>query len=325
MCAIEAGKRNRSVLVIEHAEKIGKKILISGGGRCNFTNKYAKYENFISQNLHFCKSALAGYTADDFISLVQQHKISFHEKKLGQLFCDGSSRQIVTLFENECSNANVRIVTDCKVIGITKSEHFEIITLNEKIVCESLVIATGGISIPKMGATDFGYKIAKQFDLNITDVNPGLVPFTLHDNERKVFSVLSGISVDTIVSCNKKSFRENMLFTHGGLSGPSILQISSYWEKGYDIAVILISDENLCEILLTNNNSKTELVNFISNYFPKRFADIFCNFHFKSKPLNQYSQKDLKKILEIFLYWVITPSGLKGFQARGYGRGCRYI
>ncbi|MEP7145411.1 MAG: NAD(P)/FAD-dependent oxidoreductase [bacterium] len=313
MCAAEAGKRGRSVVVIEHAEKIGKKILISGGGRCNFTNKYTTHENFISQNPHFCKSALSEFSADDFISIVEQHKISYHEKKLGQLFCDGSSKQIVELLQDECSKANVKIITDRIVNEIKNSDRFEIETTREKYISGSVVIASGGISIPKMGATDFGYKIAEQFKHRIMELRPGLVPITLNETGRKVFSKLSGISVDSIVTCNKISFRENILFTHRGISGPAVLQTSSYWKEGDELIINLLPEKNLNEIFLRNNSSRTELINFISNYFPKRFAEVFCSIHFKCKPLNQYSQKEFRMISEKFHNWTITPSGTEGF------------
>src|SRR4030095_10233729 len=219
MCAIEAGKRGRKVLVIEHAEKIGKKILISGGGRCNFTNINTTPENFISENPHFCKSALARYTPQDFISLVEQHNIKYHEKKLGQLFCDGSSKEIVNMLQKECDDEAVEIITNCEVRSFQKNNNFKLETTAGEFETESLVISSGGISIPKMGATDFGYKIAKQFGLSLTEIKAGLVPFVFKNLH---FDELSGISIESIVSCNGASFRENILFTHKGLSGPAI-------------------------------------------------------------------------------------------------------
>jgi len=314
MCAIEAGKRGRSVLLIEHCEKVGKKILISGGGRCNFTNKNVSSENFLSDNSHFCKSALSRFTPENFISLIEKHKISFHEKKLGQLFCDGSSRQIVEMLENECKDVGVKILINYKIEKVIKNENFEVQTPRENFNSASLVIATGGISIPKMGATDFGYKIAKQFNIKLTEIYPALVPFTFSNELKKIFGELSGISVDSVVSCNGISFRENILFTHKGLSGPAILQISSYWKSGDSIFLNLLPDVNLFELLKENSNSKIELVNFLSTYFSKRFAQIFCGKYFQSKPLINFSEKEFKLISEKIHGWEITPSGTEGYD-----------
>ncbi|MCY7363293.1 MAG: NAD(P)/FAD-dependent oxidoreductase [Ignavibacteria bacterium] len=314
MCAIEAGKRGRSVLLIEHCEKVGKKILISGGGRCNFTNKNVSSENFLSDNSHFCKSALSRFTPENFISLIEKHKISFHEKKLGQLFCDGSSRQIVEMLENECKDVGVKILINYKIEKVIKNENFEVQTPRENFNSASLVIATGGISIPKMGATDFGYKIAKQFNIKLTEIYPALVPFTFSNELKKIFGELSGISVDSVVSCNGISFRENILFTHKGLSGPAILQISSYWNSGDSIFINLLPDVNLFELLKENSNSKIELVNFLSNYFSKRFAQIFCGKYFQSKPLINFSEKEFKLISEKIHGWEIIPSGTEGYD-----------
>lgn len=314
MCAIEAGKRGRTVTVIEHSEKAGKKILISGGGKCNFTNKYSAYDNFISQNTHFCKSALANYTSDDFIALADKYRIMYHEKKSGQLFCDKSSKEILSMLLSECMKTNVEILVNCNVNNINKNILFETETSKGKFISESLVIASGGISIPKMGATDFGYKIAGQFKIKLTEIKPGLVPLTFKEEERKVFGVLSGISIDSIITCNKIKFRENILFTHKGLSGPAVLQISSYWNDGQSVSVNLLPDKNLSDMLLKNSGNKTELKNFISYLFPGRFAEAFCRKYFISKPLNQYSQKELKSISDKFHDWIIYPSGTEGFE-----------
>lgn len=314
MCAIESGKRGRNVIVIEHEEKIGKKILISGGGRCNFTNKHTSPDNFISNNPHFCKSALSKYTAADFISLVEKYKIAYHEKKLGQLFCDESSKQIVSMLENECAEANVNIVTGCSVSEIKKNEFFEIETSGENYLSESLVIATGGISIPKIGATDFGYRVAKQFGIKLTEIRPALVPLLLNESDRNIFSALSGVSVDSIVTCDSISFRENILFTHKGLSGPAILQISSYWKEGLPLKINLLPEKDLYELLRENSKSKTELINFISTLLPKRFAEVFCKKYFPAKPVNQFSHRDLKNIAERFHDWEVFPSGTEGFS-----------
>ncbi len=313
MCAIQAGKRNRTVLVIEHSDRIGKKIAISGGGRCNFTNRFVSRENFISNDPHFCEPALAGFTSKNFISTVEKYKIKYHEKKLGQLFCNGSSGQIVSMLSTECEKANVEIIVDCRRINILKNELFEIEIFNGKFLAKSLVIATGGISVPKMGASDFGYDVAKQFDIKRTAIKPALVPLTFTKEDKKKFAELSGVSLDAIVSCGKMEFRENILFTHKGLSGPAILQISSYWKRGELISLNFLPGENLFELLSRNSKRKIELKNFLSTIFPKRFAEIFCNAFFKSKRLKQYSQKDFLKISDKIHNCEFYLSGTEGF------------
>ena len=319
MCAIEAGKRGKKVLVIEHAEKIGKKILISGGGRCNFTNLYTKPENFISENPHFCKSALARYTPQDFISLIEKYNIKYHEKKLGQLFCDGSAKEIINMLQNECDSYGVEIKVNCSVSKISKDEIFHVITNLGEFSCDSLVIAAGGISIPKMGATDFGYKIAKQFGLKLTEIKPGLVPFTFKNLKAGLksgwkFSVLSGVSVDSVVSCNNISFLENILFTHNGLSGPAILQISNYWNPGESITINLLPDRNFAEILLKNKSSRIMLDNFLSQHLPKRLAEKFCEMYFPTKQLYKLNETIFPEIAEKIHNWKLKPSGTEGFE-----------
>ena len=237
MCALEAGKRGRSVLVLERNETAGKKIRISGGGRCNFTNLHTTADHFISANANFHKSALARYTPEDFIRMVRRHRIAYHEKKLGQLFCDGTSQQIINMLLNECDAAGVPIQTSCSVRGIEKGAGFRVTTNGEELECKSLVIATGGLSIPKIGATEFGYRVARQFGLSISQTRPGLVPLVLEDKERHALGELSGVSLDATVRCGRTAFRENILFTHRGLSGPAVLQISSYWKTGETITI----------------------------------------------------------------------------------------
>jgi predicted Rossmann fold flavoprotein len=311
MCAIEAGKRGRNVLVIEHAEKIGKKILISGGGRCNFTNLNVSSENFISNNPHFSKSALARYTPNDFIRLVEKHGISYHEKKLGQLFCDGSAKQIVEMLQKECDNAGVEILVNCKVESTNSgNSSFRVNTNIGEFECESLVIASGGISIPQMSATDFGYKAAKQFGIKLTKIVPGLVPFTLKE---KSLGELSGVSIDSVVSCGKTSFKEAILFTHKGLSGPAILQISNYYNEGDGISINLMPEKRIEELISENKSSKIELAAFLSQLFPRRFADKWCSMYFPTKPLNQLREKDIIEIAEKIHKWKITPNGTEGF------------
>lgn len=316
MCAIEAGKRGRKVLVLEHAEKIGKKILISGGGRCNFTNLDVKPENFISNNPHYCKSALARYTPLDFISLVEKHGIKYYEKKLGQLFCDGSAKEIVQMLQTECDEAGVEIKVNCtidKVEQINNSSSdtaFRIISNLGEFSTESLVIATGGISIPQMGATDFGYKLAKQFGLRLTKTVPGLVPFILNEES---YSELSGLSIDSIVTCNNTSFRENILFTHKGLSGPAILQISNYWTEGDEVAIDLLPGIDINALINEHKPNKTELVNVLAKFFPKRFAEKWCDLNFPTKPVNRLSDKDIELIGKLLHEWKKVPKGTEGF------------
>jgi predicted Rossmann fold flavoprotein len=237
MCAIEAGHRGRSVLVLERNESAGKKIRISGGGRCNFTNIHTTPEHFISGNPNFHKSALSRYTPEDFIDLVRRHRIAYHEKKLGQLFCDGTSQQIIDMLLQECSRARASIRLDCKVTSVRKDGRYRISAGTDEMDCESLVIASGGLSIPKIGATDFGYAVAKQFGIRIRETRPGLVPLTLGGEDGRVFKDLSGVSFEANVSCGPARFHENVLFTHRGLSGPAILQISSYWKKGDSLRI----------------------------------------------------------------------------------------
>lgn len=310
MCAIEAGKRGRKVLVIEHAEKIGKKILISGGGKCNFTNINTSHQNFISKNPHFCKSALARFTPHDFVSLVEKHNIKYHEKKLGQLFCDNSAKDIVSMLQTECGIYGVTILVNCSVSNVIKSDVFLIKSDQGDFNSESLVIAAGGISIPKIGATDFGYRIAEQFGLKLTDIKPGLVPLTFNNWK---FGDLSGVSVNAIVSCNNISFSENILFTHKGLSGPAILQISSYWNTGDYIYINLLPNSNIAEIIHENKAEKMQLENFLSQYLPNRFADRFCEEYFPSKPVNKLTEKEIGILSERFHKWKLRPNGTEGF------------
>ncbi len=310
-CAAEAGKRGKKVLVIEHAEKPGKKILISGGGRCNFTNMYASPENYLSQNPHFCKSALARYTQYDFTELVEKHKIAYHEKKLGQLFCDGPSKQIVDMLIKECGE-NVEIKTNCKVSSVSKKNNFIVKTSLGDFEGGSLIIASGGLSISKMGATDFGYRIAEQFGIQITETKPALVPLLLSKEDLKKFNGLSGVSLDTVASNNEASFRENILFTHKGLSGPAILQISSYLKENEGIKLNLIPYNDLSE--LKDSKEKMELKTFLKKFFPERFAFALTDNYLKSKPLYQYNQKEVENIQTLLQNFNLTPVGDEGYE-----------
>lgn len=314
MCAIEAGKRGRKVLLIERSEKIGKKILISGGGRCNFTNKQISSKNFLSENQHFCKSALARYSQNDFIALVEKHGIAYHEKTLGQLFCDGSSREIVAMLETECTNAGAEIKVNCTVNTITKGESFFIQTSEDEYECNSLVIASGGLSIPKMGATNFGYKIAEQFDIDIVPPRAALVPLIWDEKERRTYSQLSGIGIPVKITCKKISFKEDLLFTHKGLSGPAILQISSYWNDGGEITIDLLQYVDIAKVFEKYRQEKLQLAAILSRYLPRRFVLSWCEANAPSKPMNQISDKALRSVADLIHHWKVIPAGTEGFE-----------
>jgi predicted Rossmann fold flavoprotein len=313
-CAFEAGRRGRRVLVLEHSERVGKKISISGGGRCNFTNIYTSAENFISANPHFCKSALARYTPADFISLVEKHGITYHEKKLGQLFCDGSSSQIIDMLLRECLDAGAEIRCGCQVLTLQKENSFKLETNQGNFVSSSLVIATGGLSIPTLGATDFGYRVARQFGLRIEETRPALVPLTLTSQMLRQLSSLSGVSLDAIVDCCGKEFRENILITHRGLSGPAILQISSYWRPDEPISINLLPGEDVFDTLARNRDSGIELVNLLARRLPRRFAQAWCELYKASRPLKQYDNRELDEIARKIHRMQLTPSGTEGFR-----------
>ncbi len=304
MCALTAGQRGRKVLLLDHADQVGKKILISGGGHCNFTNLYIEADNYISNNPNFCKSALSRFPPDSFISLLEKYNIPYHEKKAGQLFCNKKSQEIVNLLLKECQIGKVEIQTNCKIKKIEKEQHFMINTNSGDYTAESLVIATGGLSMSEIGASGFGYDIAKQFGLNVIPTYPALVPFILNN---KHFRDLAGISVDALVSCNKKTFRESILFTHKGLSGPAILQISNYWNKGDEIVINLLPDLNLAEMIekWQKERPKAELKNLIGELLPKRLVQKLLKLYCPNKPVNQYNKKEISKIAEVFINGVL--------------------
>jgi predicted Rossmann fold flavoprotein len=315
MCAIEAGKRGRKTLILEHNDRIGRKILISGGGRCNFTNRQTPASSFVSANPHFAKSALARYTPQDFIALVEKHGISYHEKKLGQLFCDHSARDIVKMLEDECKSAGVMIEVNGKVLTIEKTTpRFTIKTTTGDYACSSVVIATGGLSIPKIGATDFGYKIAKQFGLRIIEPRPALVPFLFDNTFVDQYGELAGISFDSLVKADSAVFREHTLFTHRGLSGPAILQCSLYWNAGDAIVVAIEPESDIETLLKTNRSSKAYLSTVLNTILPKRFAEAFCADEGLNKPLNQLSEKSLNNFINKIKQWKLLPIGTEGFQ-----------
>lgn len=317
-CAAQAGARGRSVEVLDHAKKVGRKILMSGGGRCNFTNMYAAPENFLSQNPHFCKSALSRYTQWDFIGLVAEHGIAYHEKTLGQLFCDDSAKDIVDLLLNECEKANVTITTRCEILSVEKAESgYLLSTSNGDYQCESLVIATGGLSMPKLGATPFGYKVAEQFGLNVLPTRAALVPFTLHDKDKETLAELSGIAVDVYASCNDTTFKEAMLFTHRGLSGPSMLQISSYWEAGDTLSINTLPNEDTHAFVKAarENTPDALLATCLSKVFPKRMVQSFIEYNeWRNVPVKQLSHAECDAIANTLENWQIKPNGTEGYR-----------
>lgn len=329
-CAFEAGRRGRKVLVVEHNAQVGRKILISGGGRCNFTNINTQAENFISENPHFAKSALARYTPQHFVELVKKHNIEYYEKKLGQLFCRESARQIVAMLLDECARARVEIKTNCSVRAIKKKHengdglsggvHFEVETSQGVFTCENLVAATGGLSFPKIGATDFGFRVARQFGLKIVEPQPALVPLVFEKNSGN-FAQLAGVSVDALVSTGANSFRENILFTHRGLSGPAILQISNYWRRGRPVSIDLLPDADALEILEENGAGKQNLDNFLSRFLPNRFAEIFTALTTNNKPLNQLGKKEREQIAEHLNRWQVRFGDTEGYAKAEVTRG----
>lgn len=318
MCAIEAGKRHRSVIVLEHVNKPGKKILMSGGGRCNFTNYQIDSGNYLSHNPHFCKSALSRYTQWDFIDLVRRHHIPFHEKIQGQLFCDNSSRDILDMLLDECARAGVSMQLETKIDHVEKlNKHkFKLKSNRGTFVCTSLVIATGGLSIPKMGAGPFGYQIAIQFNISVWPTSAGLVPFTLQPDDKHKLSPLSGISVDSQVSNDRISFRGNILFTHRGLSGPAILQISSYWQPGELITLNLLPDLDIVEVLKSaqQQQPKLALQSVLVKHLPKRVVTTLLDNGITRQPLQEFSHPQFAEIAAQLQQWQVKPNGTEGYR-----------
>ena len=317
MSAIEAGKRGRKVLLVDHSKKIGEKIRISGGGRCNFTNIHTEANKFISQNPKFVISALNQYTQNDFINLIKKHNIKFHEKKLGQLFCDESAQQIVDLLLLECENAKVVLKKEIMITDIDKKEEQYFITTNSnQYYSDSLIIATGGLSIPKIGASNFGYEVAKKFNLDIIETLPALVPLTFSEKILGICKELTGLSVEAVVSFKKTFFEEGMLFTHRGLSGPSILQISSYWKLGDNININLTPKLNIFKSLQEKKKlkPKQDIGVIISEILPKRLAQIICKENEVSGNICELSSKKLKQLSDSINAWVINPTGSEGYR-----------
>jgi len=316
MCAGTAAGFGKSVLLLDHAEKAGKKILISGGGRCNFTNRFTGPGNFISSNPHFCKSALARFSADDFIAWVNQTGISYHERDHGQLFCDESARDILDMLLTPCHDFDVEISLQTEILSITKDELFRIKTNKGDFSAPSLVIATGGLSIPKMGATAFGLKIAESFGLKLIDSAPGLVPFTFTGKEKEALKSLAGISLDVTASSRGKSFTEAMLFTHRGLSGPAMLQISSYWSPGEIISINLLPGCDISEVIAEKRHThpNAQLATALSELLPKRLVQLLFETDLREQRLNQLSDATIRGIIDLLQNWQLKPNGSEGYR-----------
>jgi len=314
-CAMTAGRHGRTVAVLEHNDRIGKKILISGGGRCNFTNLDAGPDNYISNNRHFCRSALSRYPAGEFIELVRKHGIEFYEKTLGQLFCKLSSRQIVGLLEDECRDAGVEIISDCKVDSLEEGKGFKLQTSRGDFECESLVIATGALSFPQLGATDFGYRIAEQFKVPIIEPRPGLVPIIprLEDDATWPFIKLTGISIDCIASAGGKTFHENLLFTHRGLSGPAILQVSNYCADGEFFTLNLLPNLNPEQLLEDSRHFRETSDRWLEQWFPKRFAYAFAKQFSPCTPMAQMKQTDRERLVQHLCEWKLLAGKTEGY------------
>ena len=323
MCALTAGQRGQRVLVLEHANRVGKKILMSGGGRCNFTNTGATPANFLSANPHFCKSALARYTPTHFIEMVERHGIAYHEKELGQLFCDESSKLIVKMLLDECAAAGVRVETSCSIErvqhgngGAAGGEMFRLHTTGGWFAAPTLVVACGGLSIPSMGASGLGYELARQFGHSVLPTRAGLVPLTLSGKHQKRLADLSGVALPVTAQCNGKSFSNFMLVTHRGISGPAILQISSYWQPGDDLRLDLLPGANALDTLqqLQRERPASELRTVLGDLLPKRFAQRLCEVWLTSKPMKQFNLPQLREIADTLQSWPLVASGTEGYR-----------
>jgi predicted Rossmann fold flavoprotein len=314
LCAAECGKRGRSVLVIDHAERTGSKIRVSGGGRCNFTNLNVTPDHYLSRNAHFCRSALARFVPRDILSLAEKHHIAYYEKEAGQMFCVKSSREIITALERECGQAGVEIRLPCHVSDISHARVFTVTTSEGVFSSDSLVIATGGLSYSKLGASGFGYDVARKFKLKVTQVRPALVPFVFQSRDQKIFKGLAGIAFDTTVSTGRKKFRGNILFTHRGLSGPAVLQASLYWEPGQSVLIDLLPELNLQGVFLSARQSRMGMHTLLAGYLPRRFVQTWCDHKIISKPINQYTDKELEETAAGLHAWEIIPKGTEGYD-----------
>ncbi len=315
MCAAQAGRRSRRVLLVEHYHRLGEKIRISGGGRCNFTNVGASPAGYLSQNPDFCRSALARYTARDFVALVERHGIAFHEKKLGQLFCDGSAQAIVAMLKSECDSGRVEWRMPCAVSAIQRVDGGFIVATGEGPVrATSLVIATGGLTVPKIGATPFGYKVAEQFGLSVVATRPALVPLALAPEWLARYGDLAGVALDAEVSCNGGRFREHLLFTHRGLSGPAILQISSYWDGKAPLAIDLLPSADAAAWFRDQRTSPVHVDNVLAQRLPRRFAEIWCAVHEAAGPMARLLDRRFAAIESALHHWRVQPGGTLGYN-----------
>ncbi|MDR6981917.1 putative Rossmann fold flavoprotein [Rheinheimera pacifica] len=318
MCAIEAGKRGRRVLLLDNGKRVGRKILMSGGGRCNFTNMYAGPENFLSQNKHFCKSALSRYTQWDFIALVQKHAIAYHEKTLGQLFCDDSAKDIVDMLLSEAKAANVQIVLQQTITGVGFTDgQYTVTTAELSRQCHSLVVASGGLSLPNLGATAFGFQLAEQFGLKVLPLRAALVPLTWQPSDKAVFEEISGVSLPVTAEANGTIFPEDMLFTHRGLSGPAILQISSYWQPGDEVTVNMVPQTDVADFLATQQQAhpEQEVKTALAKLLPKRLVEKLLELKvFTNQPLKALNPKSIKQLADSLHAYVFKPNGTEGYR-----------
>ncbi len=314
MCAIECGKRGRSVLLLDHADRTGSKVRISGGGRCNFTNLDMSSDHYLSRNPHFCKSALARFMPRDLLPLVGKYHVAYYEKEAGQMFCVRSSRDIIGVLERECASAGVEIRTTCKIADVQKADVFIVTTHRETMRSDSLVIATGGLSYAQLGASGFGYEIARMFGLAVSQLRPALVPFVFAGRDRNLFHALAGISLDVAVSCRTKTYRGNILFTHTGLSGPAALQASLHWAPGIPLAIDLFPHRSVHDVFAARRQSKMEMQNLLAEFLPRRFVQTWYSNRFRSKPVNQTSDKELGEIAQALHAWQVVPRGTAGYE-----------
>ena len=312
-CAFTASKRGKRVLLLEHNDRLGRKIEISGGGRCNFTNIHATAANYLSRNPDFCKSALARFSPWDFIALVEKHAIPYHEKKLGQQFCDGSSREIISMLETECREAGVRILCGHRVQELMKKDCFEVVTSRGTFTADAVVVATGGLSFTKLGATDLGHRIARSFGIGMTELRPGLVPLTFQSQEKGFYEPLAGVSLPVRVTHSGTSFEEAMLFTHRGVSGPAILQISSYWKEGEPLRFDLLPSREESESFASSLRGGSTPLQLLSKVWPRRFAEAWCTRHSTDKPLARCTKAETEELTRNLHGWETRFSGTEGY------------